>query len=41
VQGAAFHAETPDRATLRLSFTTHTPERIAEGMARLAGVLRG
>ncbi|MQA35738.1 PLP-dependent aminotransferase family protein [Modestobacter roseus] len=40
VPGAAFYAGTPDRSTLRLSFTTHTPERIAEGMARLAGVLR-
>ncbi|MGY1842404.1 aminotransferase-like domain-containing protein [Modestobacter sp. SYSU DS0875] len=41
VPGAAFYAGTPDRSTLRLSFTTHTPERIAEGMARLASVLRG
>ena len=40
VPGASFYAGAPDRATLRLSFTTHTPERIAEGMARLAGVLR-
>jgi len=40
VPGAAFYAGTPDRATLRLSFTTHTPERIAEGLTRLGGVLR-
>ncbi|MGY1840017.1 MULTISPECIES: aminotransferase-like domain-containing protein [unclassified Modestobacter] len=41
VPGAAFYAGAPDRSTLRLSFTTHTPDRIAEGMARLGGVLRG
>src|SRR3954451_10611406 len=41
VPGAAFYAGTPDRATLRLSFTTHTPERIVEGLDRLGGVLRG
>jgi 2-aminoadipate transaminase len=40
VPGAALHAGVPDRATLRLSFTTHTPERIAEGMSRLGAVLR-
>jgi DNA-binding transcriptional MocR family regulator len=40
VPGAPFFAGTPDRATLRMSFTTNTPEQIAEGMARLAGVLR-
>lgn len=40
VPGAAFYAGTPDRSTLRLSFTTHTPERIADGMARLGAVLR-
>jgi 2-aminoadipate transaminase len=40
VPGASFYAGWPDRATLRLSFTTNTPERIAEGMSRLAGVLR-
>ncbi len=27
-------------ATFRMSFTTNTPEEIAEGMSRLAGVLR-
>jgi nicotinate-nucleotide pyrophosphorylase len=40
VPGASFFAGTPDRATLRMSFTTHTPARIAEGMTRLAGALR-
>ncbi|OMQ16548.1 transcriptional regulator, partial [Modestobacter sp. VKM Ac-2676] len=40
VPGAAFYAGAPDRSTLRLSFTTHTPDRIAEGMARLGGALR-
>ena len=39
VPGASFHAVTPDHSTLRLSFTTNTPERIAEGMRRLASVL--
>ena len=39
VRGAAFHAGTPDRATFRLSFTTYSPERIAEGMARLGRAL--
>jgi DNA-binding transcriptional MocR family regulator len=40
VPGAPFHAGRPDPATLRLSFTTHTPAEITEGMRRLAGVLR-
>ena len=40
VPGAPFFANDPDTATLRLSFTTHSPERIAEGMSRLARVLR-
>jgi DNA-binding transcriptional MocR family regulator len=39
VPGAAFFPAAPDRATLRLSFTTHTPDRIEEGMARLAAAL--
>lgn len=39
VPGAPFFAGTPDRATLRLSFTTNTPEAIAEGMARLGRAL--
>ncbi|GIJ65628.1 aminotransferase-like domain-containing protein [Virgisporangium ochraceum] len=41
VPGTPFYAAGPDPATLRLSFTTHTPEEIAEGMRRLATVLRG
>jgi DNA-binding transcriptional MocR family regulator len=41
VPGAPFFAGEPDRATLRMSFTTNTPGQITEGMARLAGVLRG
>jgi len=40
VPGAPFFAGTPDRATLRLSFTTNAPDRIAEGMARLGRALR-
>ncbi|WP_306750170.1 aminotransferase-like domain-containing protein [Saccharothrix yanglingensis] len=40
VPGAAFYATTPDRSTMRLSFTTNTPDGIAEGMRRLATVLR-
>jgi DNA-binding transcriptional MocR family regulator len=40
VPGAPFYAAEPDPATLRLSFTTHTPEEITEGMRRLATVLR-
>ncbi|MEU7480644.1 PLP-dependent aminotransferase family protein [Lentzea sp. NPDC042327] len=40
VPGAPFFATTPDHATFRMSFTTNTPEEIAEGMSRLAGVLR-
>jgi 2-aminoadipate transaminase len=35
VPGYPFFAGPPDRATLRLSFTTHPPEEIAEGLARL------
>ncbi|MEU5694466.1 PLP-dependent aminotransferase family protein [Actinosynnema sp. NPDC020468] len=41
VPGAAFYASEPDRATLRMSFTTNTPERIAEGVRRLGTVLNG
>ncbi|WP_433291185.1 PLP-dependent aminotransferase family protein [Actinoplanes sp. CA-030573] len=41
VPGAPFFAGHPDTATLRLSFTTHTPAEITEGMRRLASVLRG
>ena len=40
VPGAAFFATNPDHATFRMSFTTNTPEEIAEGMARLAKVFR-
>ncbi|MFF8284671.1 PLP-dependent aminotransferase family protein [Streptomyces albus] len=40
VPGAPFFAGTPDPATLRMSFTTHTPDEIREGLRRLAGVLR-
>jgi 2-aminoadipate transaminase len=40
VPGASFFAGTPDRATLRLSFTTNTPSRITEGMARLGAALQ-
>lgn len=36
VPGAPFFTGPPDPRTLRLSFTTHTPEEITEGLARLA-----
>ncbi|MGW6614265.1 aminotransferase-like domain-containing protein [Streptomyces erythrochromogenes] len=39
VPGAPFHAGTPDPRTLRLSFTTHTPREIAEGVGRLGAAL--
>ena len=35
VPGYPFFAGEPDRAALRLSFTTHPPAEIAEGLARL------
>jgi DNA-binding transcriptional MocR family regulator len=35
VPGAPFFAVDPDLRALRLSFTTHTPPQIAEGLARL------
>ncbi|EFL15730.1 PLP-dependent aminotransferase family protein [Streptomyces sp. C] len=35
VPGAPFFTGTPDPRTLRLSFTTHTPEEITEGLDRL------
>lgn len=38
--GAAFFPNDPNPATLRLSFTTHPPEIIASGIARLGRVLR-
>ncbi|MEU3605969.1 PLP-dependent aminotransferase family protein [Streptomyces sp. NPDC035033] len=36
VPGAPFFSGTPDPATLRLSFTAHAPDEIAEGLRRLA-----
>ena len=36
VPGAPFFATNPDHATLRMSFTTNSPEEITEGMRRLA-----
>lgn len=39
VPGAPFYATNPDRSTMRLSFTTNTPEEIEKGMRRLAAVL--
>ncbi len=35
VPGSPFFAGEPDRRTLRLSFTTHPPDEIAEGLKRL------
>lgn len=35
VPGTSFYAGTPDRRTLRLSFTTYSPDRIREGLSRL------
>ncbi len=40
VPGAPFYAHNPQTNTLRLSFVTVSPERIAEGVATLAKVLR-
>jgi len=40
VPGAPFFARAPDPRTLRLSFTTHAPDEIAEGLRRLAAALR-
>jgi 2-aminoadipate transaminase len=37
VPGYPFFAGEPDRATLRFSFTTHSPLEITEGLARLRG----
>ncbi|MFI1992008.1 PLP-dependent aminotransferase family protein [Actinoplanes sp. NPDC020271] len=39
VPGAPFFAGRPDRATLRLSFSTSTPEQITEGMRRLGAAV--
>ena len=40
VPGWPFYAGEADRRTLRLSFTTHTPEEIADGLVRLGTALR-
>ena len=40
VPGAPFYAGEPRRDTLRLSFTTYAPERIYEGLSRLAESFR-
>jgi 2-aminoadipate transaminase len=40
VSGAAFHCGDAGRNTLRLSFSSSTPDQIAEGVRRLAPVLR-
>lgn len=39
VPGTPFFAHHPDPATLRLSFTTHTPAEIADGLTRLGKAL--
>lgn len=39
VPGAPFYATAPDPRTLRLSFTTHTPAEITEGVGRLGAAL--
>jgi DNA-binding transcriptional MocR family regulator len=36
VPGVPFYAADADPATLRMSFTTHTPDEISQGLARLA-----
>jgi 2-aminoadipate transaminase len=40
VPGWPFFPGPPDRATLRLSFTTHTEAEIAEGLRRLAAAVQ-
>ncbi|MFH7595060.1 PLP-dependent aminotransferase family protein [Streptomyces racemochromogenes] len=40
VPGAPFFTGAPDPRTLRLSFTTHTPDEIAVGLDRLRAALR-
>ncbi|MCP9208637.1 PLP-dependent aminotransferase family protein [Streptomyces cucumeris] len=40
VPGAPFFAADPDPAAMRLSFVTHTPDEIAEGLRRLGTALR-
>jgi 2-aminoadipate transaminase len=39
--GQAFMADVTDDSTLRLSISNHTPESIAEGLARLASAVAG
>ena len=39
VPGAPFFAGAPDPATLRLSFTTHAPDVLREGLDRLGRAL--
>jgi 2-aminoadipate transaminase len=41
VPGAPFYSSRPDPRTLRLSFTTHTPDEIERGLERLAGACAG
>ena len=41
VPGFPFFAGPPDPAALRLSFTTHPPEEIAEGLRRLRAAWAG
>ncbi|MGX6449620.1 aminotransferase-like domain-containing protein [Patulibacter sp. S7RM1-6] len=41
VPGAPFYATTPDPRTLRLSFTTHAPAEIADGLGRLRAAFAG
>jgi DNA-binding transcriptional MocR family regulator len=38
VPGAPFYSADPDTAALRMSFTTHTPEEITQGLTRLSRV---
>ncbi|MER5884331.1 PLP-dependent aminotransferase family protein [Streptomyces sp. NPDC001941] len=41
VPGAPFYCGEPDRGALRLSFTTHSPGEIGEGLVRLGRALAG
>jgi 2-aminoadipate transaminase len=41
VPGQHFFSGPPDRASLRLSFTTHDPDEIGRGLERLGEALRG
>jgi DNA-binding transcriptional MocR family regulator len=40
VPGTPFYATNPDHATLRLSFATVGPDKIVEGVGRLAAALK-